>query len=181
MNNKKIAEMKDNKIFLVGFMGCGKSTFGKKLAAKLNWSFIDMDDYIEEKYSKSISDIFKEEGESRFRDIESEVIKELSSRSQTIISTGGGTPCFNNNADLLNSHGLSVYISLPPVTLVERLKGEKAKRPLIANLKDDEMLSFVANKLEEREVFYKASEVVYSYNEISEDQFYKSVIDRLEV
>lgn len=173
--------MKYDKIFLVGFMGCGKSTFGRKLAQKLNWDFIDMDDYIEEVYAKSISDIFKEEGEVRFREIESETIEALSCKKKTIISTGGGTPCFNNNADRLNEYGLSVYINLPATTLMKRLKGEKAKRPLIANLKNEELLDFISVKLKERNPFYELSKVVYDYEEVSENEFFSGVSTSLEM
>lgn len=173
--------MKYNKIFLVGFMGCGKSTFGRKLAAQFKWDFIDMDDYIEEKFKKSISAIFNEEGEARFREIESEVIVELASLKKVVVSTGGGTPCFNNNDELLNEFGLSVYIALPPETLFDRLKGEKAKRPLIANLSDNEMLTFIQSKLKEREASYLSSTIVYNYNQITESEFFNSLVDQLEM
>jgi len=164
--------MKDNKIFLVGFMGCGKSTYGRKLAQKLNWNFIDMDDCIEEKENMSISEIFETKGEEYFRNVETETLKDFENSNSTIISCGGGVPCFNNNMSIINSIGESVYISLPPTTLKERLVGEKSKRPLVAKLSDEELLSFISSKLEERGPFYEQAKFIFEYEKESEEAFF---------
>ncbi len=162
---------KDDKIFLVGFMGCGKSTFGRKIAAALNWNFIDLDDYIEEKQGRSISSIFEESGEAYFRDLETLALEETKNWNKTIISCGGGTPCFNNNDDLINNLGLSVYISLSPEILRDRLIGEKSKRPLIANLSNDELLSFIKKKLTARESYYNKAKIKFDYSDNRTESF----------
>lgn len=173
--------MKYSKIFLVGFMGCGKSTYGKKLAKALNWKFVDLDDYIEREEDRSISDIFKEDGEGYFRNLESRAVIESSDWEGTVISTGGGTPCFNNNMGLINSLGLSIYINLPAETLAERLNGEKSKRPLIADLNDEELLSFIKSKLLERNPFYMQSVQVFDYLNKSETDFLEEISPSLEL
>lgn len=160
-----------NKIFLEGFMGCGKSTFGKKLAEALEWKFVDLDDYIENKEGKTIPEIFETEGELYFRELETEAIQDTSSWKKTIVSCGGGTPCFNNNAESINEIGFSVYIKLSPEVLMERLLGEKAKRPLIAKLTDDELLSFIEAKLKERGVFYAKANKIFEYTDSGEKSF----------
>ena len=130
--------MKFDKVFLIGFMGCGKTTFGRKLAKQLEWDFIDLDDYIEAEQKSSIQEIFSDKGESYFRGLESNALEEASKWDKTVISTGGGTPCFNNNISFINNIGLSIYIKLSPEVLKSRLEGGKSKRPLIANLSDAE-------------------------------------------
>lgn len=152
-------------------MGCGKSTFGKKLAKTLGWSFLDLDDYIEEKAGRSISDIFSEFGESHFRRLETEALLESGKLINTVVSTGGGLPCFNENHKQIEQLGLGVYIQLPPKVLRDRLKNEKAKRPLLANLSDDEMLFFIEGKLKERKAFYESSAVIFDYLNLSEKEF----------
>lgn len=155
----------------MGFMGCGKSTFGKKLAKALSWSFIDLDDYIEKQEGITISEIFATHGEAYFRELETEVLSESKAFQNTVISTGGGLPCFNNNDKYIKALGVGVYIKLPPKVLRDRLKNEKAKRPLLANLSDEAMLSFIESKLEEREKFYESSEVIFDYLKTPEKVF----------
>jgi len=157
--------MSFNKVFLIGFMGCGKSTFGRKLAKQLEWEFIDLDDYIEEQERCSISEIFKNKGEVYFRNLETKALKESNQWINTIISTGGGTPCFNDNIGLINKIGLSIHIKLSPEDLKIRLEGEKAKRPLIADLSDGELLSFIKLKLSERNTYYSSSELIFDYSD----------------
>lgn len=167
--------MKVDKIFLEGFMGCGKSTFGRKLAAELEWDFIDLDDYIEEKEGRSISDIFEKEGESFFRELETKTLEETRDWTNTVISCGGGTPCFNDNAERINQLGYSVYIKLPASVLKGRLIGEKAKRPLLAKLTDEELLTFIQYKLAEREPFYTKAKKIFEYSDEAEKSFVKDL------
>ena len=167
--------MKKDKIFLLGFMGCGKSTFGKKLALKLNWDFVDLDDYIEEKEGARIVDIFKLKGEKYFRRLETQAVQATAKIKRTIISTGGGTPCFNNNIESINSLGLSVYIKLPPAVLKERLLNETSKRPLLSGFNEDELLTFIESKLAEREDDYLKSEIVFNYNDDAVPNFIEKI------
>lgn len=175
MESKKIGEMKKNKIFLTGFMGCGKSTFGKKLAKELSWDFIDLDDYIEKQEGMSIVEIFKQKGETYFRQLESDAVAVSMAWNNAVVSTGGGTPCFNNNMEMVNQLGVSVFINLSPEVLAQRLELEKNKRPLLKDLDHNELLIFIKNKLTERKPFYAKSQLVFNYESESE----KGFIDRI--
>lgn len=151
------------RIYLLGFMGSGKSSIGKRLAHKLNFSYIDLDQYIENKYFKSISQIFETEGEANFRNYEKACLHEVSLIENAIISCGGGTPCFFNNIDLMNETGNTIYLKLSPLMIVNRLKNSKKlnTRPLIKNKSKDELVEYVTNTLIYREKFYlKAKNIV---------------------
>lgn len=141
-------------IYLIGFMGCGKTTVGMRLAKILKYKFIDLDELIEERTGKKISEIFEEEGQQGFRQLETETLKYISSREKIVIATGGGTPCFNNNLTLMNESGITVYIRMAPGSLFHRLLPSKTKRPLIAGLTDLQLMEFIMNTLPERELFY---------------------------
>ena len=108
---------KHKRIYIIGFMGSGKTTAGKKLAAALKWSFIDLDLEIEKSQGKSISEIFSGPGEQLFRQIESETLHSLHIESDTVISIGGGTPCFCGNMDFMKKNGLVIYLRMTPVQL----------------------------------------------------------------
>ena len=152
-----------NTIFLIGYMGAGKSVIGKSLSNKINYEFYDLDDYIEMKEGKKVSDIFDQENEVYFRKIENKYLDQLSSKKEKkIISTGGGTPCFKNNLDIIlnSTNSLSIYLKANVNTLVERLKNSISKRPLISHLKDDEDLrDFISKHLFERSFYYEKSDV----------------------
>ncbi|MBJ6368837.1 shikimate kinase [Snuella sedimenti] len=150
-------------ITLIGYMASGKSTLGKELAVKLDYDFIDLDDYIEVKENTSVSNIFKTKGEIYFRTIETKYLKTLiESKSNLILSLGGGTPCYGNNMNvLLNApYVKSIYLKASIPTLVARLKNEKRKRPLIAHLETDEQLTeFIGKHLFERTQFYTQAQL----------------------
>lgn len=147
------------KVYIIGFMGSGKTTAGKKLAAVLGWPFFDLDKKIEEKAGKSIPDIFSQDGENYFRVIESEALKTIEYETDVVLSTGGGTPCFSDNMDFMLKTGLTVYLKLEPLQLLSRLYGSKGERPLIKNLKREELLVFIEEKLHFREPFYNRAEI----------------------
>jgi shikimate kinase len=147
-------------LYIIGFMGSGKTTAGKKLASSLGYSFIDLDRKIEEHKRMTIPEIFSEQGEDHFRDTESEVLRSLSHTTNTVISTGGGTPCFNNNMDYMLETGLTVYLKLTPAQLVSRLISSDDERPLIKNLTGDELLKFVEEKLAQRTAWYEKSHII---------------------
>ena len=120
------------KLYLTGFMGSGKSLIGKKLAEKLQFKFLDLDTAIEEYAGKSVAEIFVEKGEAAFREMEQKMVRQTDKLQNTIIATGGGTPCFYENMDWMNKHGLTIFLEVSPEILAQRLKGEKQKRPLLA-------------------------------------------------
>jgi len=164
-----------NRIFLIGYMGSGKSTIGKLLAAKLNYSFVDMDAYIEEKQFKSVSQIFAEKGENEFRLLEQKCLHEVAEFEDVIISTGGGAPCFFDNMEYMKLRGLTVYLNLTANELKDRLESSKAnKRPLLANRKGDELLKFISEGLSKREPFYLQAEVYIKNN--SEEKIVEKIL-----
>jgi len=149
-----------SKVYIIGFMGSGKSTAGRKLAASLGWSFIDLDRMIEEKAGKTIPQIFSQNGEEHFRKIESETLEELGSESNTVVSTGGGTPCHGKNMDFMLETGLTIYLKMAPAQLTSRLLESSGERPLIKNIPDDKLKDFIEEKLAVREKWYQRAGIV---------------------
>jgi shikimate kinase len=147
-------------IFFIGFMGCGKTTWSRKLAAHLGYDFIDLDHVLEEQAGMTIAEYFSTHGEDAFRILESEVLKQTPYSQSTVISTGGGLPCFFDNMEWMKSHGKTVYIKLAPKTLVDRLEKSKNKRPLLHEKQGGELLAFITQKLEEREAFYLKADYI---------------------
>lgn len=141
-------------IFLIGFMGTGKSITGKKLALTLGRVFIDLDVIIEQETNRKIADIFAEEGEMEFRNIESAVLKSCIVED-SIISCGGGTPCYKDNMEFINANGYSIYLKTNRGILVSRLIQNKSKRPLLADKCDAELIVFINHLLDNREPFYE--------------------------
>lgn len=141
-------------IFLLGFMGTGKSHWGKIWAHEMNVSFVDLDREIEISAGKPILDIFEKEGEDYFRVIEAEKLRQQSVAGNTIISTGGGCACFHNNINWMNQNGITVLLQASPPYILNRVLAEKEKRPMIKNLNHSEVLFFIEKKLNERMPFY---------------------------
>jgi len=150
------------KIYLIGYMGVGKTSKGRKLAKRLGIRFADMDIVIEEQEGMSVKDIFNAKGEDWFRKKETEVLHQLGElKEDMVISTGGGVPCFNNNMEFINSTGFSVYLKMNPEGLVSRLtRSSKPPRPLLVGKTPEELHEFISSKLNEREVFYLQSKLV---------------------
>jgi shikimate kinase len=146
-------------LYIIGFMGSGKTTTGRKLASMLGWSFIDLDKKIEEHTGKKIPELFSQYGEEYFRNIESEVLRELKTRTDTVISTGGGTPCYGNNMDFMLETGLTLYLKLTPVQLKSRLSESKGERPLLKDITISNLQSFIENRLASREKYYCQAEI----------------------
>ena len=145
-----------NKIFITGFMGSGKSTLGKKLAQVLRRDFIDLDLYIEIKYQNKISKIFDQLGEAEFRKMEEECLIEIIQKKEVmVIALGGGTICFKDNLTKVKQNGLLVYLNLPAKVLAERIKKSRTIRPLLQNLKNDNLLETIEQKLHQRNEFYE--------------------------
>ena len=142
------------RIYLIGYMGCGKSTLGRRLANHLGGQFGDMDHYIEERNCKTIPQIFEEEGEAEFRKKERKALEELSEFTDIVIATGGGAPCFFDNIDLMNRTGKTIYLNIDPTILADRLLHSKTERPLIKGKSRDERVAFCDDTLKKRNEFY---------------------------
>ena len=158
------------KIVLIGYMASGKSTIGRFLAEKKEYSFIDLDEYIEKKEDKTITDIFSDKGEIYFRKQEHLYLKEILATSNNIIvSLGGGTPCYAGNMDIVLAaeNTTSIYLSATIKTIVSRLSEEKNKRPLVANISDNELPEFIAKHLFERSYFYHQANFKISVDDTS--------------
>ena len=122
--------MKKKNIILCGFMGCGKSTIGNLLSKKTGMSFIDLDKYIEKKENKTVAEIFADNGEDYFRQLERDASKELSQKKSLVIATGGGTLTFQENVDAFKTSGKIVLLDVPVEVVSERLQGDTT-RPLL--------------------------------------------------
>lgn len=158
------------RIFLIGFMGSGKSTLGAKLARRIDYHFIDMDQLIEDTAELSIPAIFSEHGEEVFRKWEHDILLELCHREKLVISTGGGAPCHSQMIDLMNTNGTTIYIKLAPEALKDRLIRSRTERPLIQGKSESELLDFITVLLEKREPFYnQATHIVDGINLQSEE------------
>ena len=148
-------------IVLVGYMGSGKTSIGKKLAKKLEIDFIDLDDYIEEREGSTINKIFSEKGEIYFRKLENKLLKTLlNSKNDFILAVGGGTPCYANNINLINEASIAVYLKASIQKLYDKLRLKKDKRPLIKDLEDHQLKEFIAKHLFERTPFYEKAQII---------------------
>lgn len=143
------------RIFLVGYMGSGKTTIGKMLAERYNLDFRDLDIYIEQRNFKTVTQIFKEKGEDGFRQIERNMLKEVAEFEDVVISAGGGTPCFFDNMEIMNSMGDTVYLEASAETLFDYLRTAKSERPLLRDKTDEEMLEYIRESLSKRVAFYE--------------------------
>lgn len=148
-------------IFIIGYMGAGKTTFGKALARKLGKGFIDLDFYITQRFRKSVPQLFEERGEEGFRLLENSMLREVGEFSDVVVACGGGTPCFGNNMDYMNERGLTVLLEADEECLVRRLLAGGARRPLVAGKSEPDLRAFIRTHLSERAPFYgKATTVV---------------------
>jgi len=144
------------KVFLIGMMGAGKSSIGKLLAKQLGQSFIDLDEYIEAKEDRSIEDIFKLKGVEYFREVERKALLEVcNQRASVVVATGGGTPCFFDNIEVMKSSGWSVYLKANNTLLLSRLKDDVQTRPLLAHQTNDEILETLDSLFLRRKRFYE--------------------------
>jgi shikimate kinase len=147
------------KIFLIGFMGSGKTVLGEKVAAVMKIPFIDLDNKIEKHEKKTVTEIFQKKGENYFRKVEAEVLRKTKRSSDAVIATGGGTPCFQDNMQWMNENGTTIYLSAKAAELYHRLLSDRKNRPLIASLSDIELLEFIMGALGNRERFYSLAQV----------------------
>ena len=155
-------------VFLIGYMGCGKTTLGEVLARQMGLSFIDLDEYIERKQGRSIVEIFDEMGEERFRQLETAALCNVAAMSDVIVACGGGTPCHGDNMALMNQAGITVWLTTSPERITSRLllPEQRAKRPKFANLPDEAFLPIVKRELEARTPYYSKAQLQFDSTDI---------------
>lgn len=165
------------RIFLTGYMGAGKTTLGKALARHLRVAFIDLDWYIEERFHKTVGELFAERGEAGFRELERNMLQEAGEFEDVVISTGGGAPCFFDNMDYMNRTGQTVFLDVRPGVLFRRLRVAKQQRPILQGKKDDELLAFIEEALARRAPFYTQARYRFCADELEDrDQIEASVV-----
>jgi shikimate kinase len=150
-------------VFLWGFMGCGKSHLGRALANRLQHPFVDTDTFLEEVEGRTIAAIFEAEGEAGFRQLERRYLTQLAEKV-AVVATGGGAPCFFDNADWMNAHGLTVYLDTPVVLLAQRLYNGRQHRPLLRDLDEAGLVSFIETRLAARRPFYEKAKIIIQQN-----------------
>ncbi len=155
------------RIFLLGYMGCGKTTLGRKIASEYYFRFIDLDEYIESKHGNTISEIFAQEGEDTFRKYEREALEDMLLEEDVIVATGGGAPCFFDNMERIKANSVSVYIQMDAEQIAKRLKHSKVDRPLLKGKSEIELYEFIKKTLESRSQFYNRADIIFENNNIS--------------
>ncbi len=161
-------------LYLIGMPGSGKTTLGKQLAEALNYSFVDMDDEIENSERKTINQIFEEEGEEEFREIEQDTLHEVSTGKNLVISTGGGAPCFFDNMKFINRSGTSIFINVPANELIKRIS-DSADRPMFLDKTIHEVEQELKAKLKSRLSFYSQAQITVSGDNIQ----FRDILDAL--
>jgi len=160
--------MAAEKIFLVGMMGSGKSYWTKKIAKWIKSAGYDLDHLIEMNEEKTISEIFAEDGEEQFRKMEAKILRWFKEKKKYVLATGGGTPCFQDNMAWMKKEGIVIWLDESVEVIVKRLIDEKAHRPLIANLNEEELTKFIQGKLIERHSFYSQANYRLSSDQITD-------------
>ena len=155
-------------VFLIGYMGCGKTTLGEVLARQMDVRYLDLDDYIEQQHGMSIVDIFADIGENGFRNLETEALREVAVMTDVIVGCGGGTPCHGDNMALMNEAGTTVWLTTSPERITARLllPDQKRKRPKIARLPDDAVFSLVERELAHRTPYYSQAHIQFDSTDI---------------
>ena len=148
-----------NRIYLVGYMGAGKTTAAKRIANRLGWEVADTDTLFEEKYKISVDDFFQKYDEQLYRKLESEILKSTENLANTVISTGGGTACYFDNMDWMNRHGLTVFMRISPKAAVDRVLHSRHKRPLVRGKTEAELTEFVEQHYASRLPFYEQAQI----------------------
>ena len=157
-------------IFLIGYMGAGKSAVGRALARRYGLEHIDLDWRIEQRFHQKIADMFATIGEKGFRKREQNMLHEVMGMENVVVSVGGGTPCFFDNIEQMNAEGHTIYLQGSVDVLVERIMRSQNKRPIVANKTHEELIQFVAEHLAEREPFYLQAKDVWNADELDLDR-----------
>ncbi|MBT2621052.1 MULTISPECIES: shikimate kinase [Chryseobacterium] len=167
-------------ISLVGYMGCGKSHISKILSEKINFKLIDLDKEISRRNKSTIPEIFEKKGEIYFRKLERETLEEiLATEENLILSLGGGTPVYYNNMEIINNNSKSIFLKASIGTLTERLSKQKEKRPIIANISDENLPEFIAKHLFERNEYYNKALISVNTDSREPDDIVNEIIEKL--
>lgn len=167
------------RIFLIGYMGSGKTTLGKAYARAMQLQFIDLDWYIEERFHKTVQELFEERKEDGFREIERNMLHEVAEFEEVIIACGGGTPCFFDNMEYMNGKGETVFLDASPEVLFRRLKIAKSKRPLLMDKSDEELMDVIQNALRIRVPFYSQAKYVFNAESLEDREQISCSVQRL--
>ncbi len=164
-----------NRIYIVGYMGAGKTTAARRLAQRLGWEVVDTDAMFEEKYKISVCDFFNKYDEPLYRKLESEVLKETENLEKVVVSTGGGTACYFDNIDWMNQHGLTVFLRISQKAVVDRLLHAKRKRPLAEGKSEKELTEFVNQHYTSRLPFYEQAKITVKAEDFDLDSLVKQI------
>lgn len=166
-------------VFLIGYMGAGKTTLGRLLAGTLHLSFIDLDLFLERRFHKTVRELFAERGEDGFRELERRMLLEVGEFNDVVIATGGGTPCFFDNMSYMKERGVCVYLKTSVSVLFSRLRKAAAARPLLQGKDDDELKRFIVENLERRSSFYEQASLVFNADRLEDSSQIRESLDRL--
>lgn len=165
-------------VFLIGYMGCGKSTLGRRLARRLGVPFVDTDARVEEREGATVSDLFRYEGEQRFREIEREVLDAaIAGNDSAVISTGGGLPVWGDNMARMNAAGCTVYLRRSAENIAGRLSPYgRRKRPRLQGLNDEELVAFMTRDMASREPFYSRAKLILACDSLPDDELVERIV-----
>ena len=168
-----------NRIYIVGYMGAGKTTAARRLAQRLGWAVVDTDDLFEEKYKISVCDFFGKYDEPLYRKLESEVLKETETLDNVVVSTGGGTACYFDNMDWMNQHGLTVFLHISEQAVINRLLHAKRKRPLAVGKSEEELTAFVSQHYTSRKPFYELARITVKAEDLDVNGLMNTIKENL--
>jgi shikimate kinase len=163
------------RIFLIGFMGSGKTTIGRRLAERIGFDFVDTDRFIEMQQGLTISEIFARHGDAAFREMERNLLLELQNLDYAVLSTGGGLPCYGDNMDMMLASGKVLYLRTSPQALTHRLFYSRTERPLITGKTEKELQQYIVEKLSEREPFYLRAHITVQTEKFSMEELLQAL------
>lgn len=167
------------RVFLIGYMGAGKTTLGKAFARALGLTFVDLDWYLEERFHKTVRQLFTERGEEDFRELERRMLHEAAEFENVVISVGGGTPCFFDNMEYMNEVGETVFLDVDIQVLFRRLKVAKQQRPLLDGKSDEELLAFIREALDKRLPYYSKAKHTFNGERLEDRCQIQQSVERL--
>lgn len=168
-----------NRIYLVGYMGAGKTTTARRLAQRLGWEVADTDALFEEKYKISVNDFFNKYDEPLYRKLESEVLKATEGLENVVVSTGGGTACYFDNMEWMNNHGLTVFLHISPKAAVDRVIHSRHKRPLAEGKSEEELTEFVNSHYASRMPFYEQARITVKSEDLDLEEAMRKILAML--